>query len=65
MHLLRFKDLKERGIVGNWVTLIRWIDENSFPPGRMLGPNTRVWTEFEIAEWIESRPAGRGANDNR
>jgi predicted DNA-binding transcriptional regulator AlpA len=57
--LLRFADLRERGIVMNWPTLQRWIREEGFPPGRLLGKNTRAWTEQEIADWIESRPAER------
>jgi hypothetical protein len=54
--LLRFTDLKARGIVNNWVTLLRWIDREGFPPGRKLGPNTRAWTDEEIARWIAERP---------
>jgi hypothetical protein len=53
---LRFKHLKERGIVDNYVTLDRWIKEYGFPPGRLLGPNIRAWTDQEIAEWFASRP---------
>ena len=29
---LRFADLKSRGVVGNWMTLKRWIDRENFPP---------------------------------
>ena len=54
--LLRFADLKERGVVSNWVTLRNWIEREGFPPGRRLGPNTRAWTEQEINEWVASRP---------
>jgi hypothetical protein len=54
----RFRDLKEAGIVKNWVTLKRWIEKHGFPPGRLLGPNTRVWTEAEIEAWFLSRPEG-------
>ena len=54
--LLRFADLKSRGVVANWVTLRRWIDREGFPPGRMVGPNTRAWTEDEIETWLASRP---------
>ncbi|MBV8112331.1 MAG: AlpA family phage regulatory protein [Hyphomicrobiales bacterium] len=56
---VRFKHLKERGIVPNWPTLARWVRERDFPPGRLLGPNTRVWTETEIEVWINSRPTRR------
>ena len=40
--LLRFKHLQERGIVNNRVTLCRWKSLYGFPPGRMIGANTRV-----------------------
>lgn len=56
MTFLRFKDLKERGVVSTWPTLLSWIEKVDFPPGRYLGPNTRVWTEAEIEDWIASRP---------
>jgi hypothetical protein len=54
--LLRFHNLKHRNIVRNWVTLQRWIDREGFPSGFMLGPNTRVWRESEIEDWLASRP---------
>ncbi|CAN5405859.1 hypothetical protein BH10PSE7_BH10PSE7_34020 [soil metagenome] len=53
---LRFRDLRERGVVHNWVTLKRWEQSLGFPPGQMTGPNTRTWTEKEIDNWLESRP---------
>ena len=55
-QLLRFRDLKDRSIVSNHVTLGRWIAREGFPPGFMLGPNTRVWREDEIDAWLDSRP---------
>ncbi|HET7448442.1 MAG TPA: AlpA family phage regulatory protein [Methyloceanibacter sp.] len=55
---LRFADLKARGIVGNWQTLQRWIREQGFPAGRMLGPNTRAWSEEEVQAWLDARPVG-------
>ena len=58
--LLRFSDLRARGIVTTWPTLRLWIESQGFPPGRKLGPNTRAWTEQEITEWLAGRPiAGR------
>ena len=60
--LLRFADLKARGVVQNWPTLLRWIASENFPPGKMLGPNTRAWTDAEVAAWLESRPAPRNAD---
>ncbi len=54
--LLRFRDLKDRRIVSNHVTLGRWIAKEGFPPGFMLGPNTRVWREDDIDAWLDCRP---------
>jgi hypothetical protein len=53
---MRFRDLKERGIVATWPTLLDWIARRGFPPGRMLGPNTRAWFESEVYDWLASRP---------
>jgi hypothetical protein len=54
--LLRFRDLKARGVVKNWPQLKRLQQLYGFPLGKMLSPNIRVWTEAEIDAWIESRP---------
>jgi predicted DNA-binding transcriptional regulator AlpA len=61
--LLRFKNLKERGIVKNHTTLKRWQKERGFPCGRLLGPNIRAWTDDEIERWLASRPVHREAFD--
>ena len=58
-RLIRFKNLQERGIVGNWPTLKRLIETQGFPPGRLLGLNTRVWTEDEVDDWLDARPTTR------
>jgi predicted DNA-binding transcriptional regulator AlpA len=55
---LRYPDLVEAGIVANRVTLHRMI-KSGFPPGRLLGPNTRAWTETEVEAWLASRPIVR------
>jgi predicted DNA-binding transcriptional regulator AlpA len=55
--LLRFRDLKERGIVNSWPQLRRMIDLHEFPAGRLLSPNIRAWTGAEIDDWIASRPS--------
>jgi predicted DNA-binding transcriptional regulator AlpA len=55
--LLRFADLKERGIVNTRQTLLDWIKRYGFPPGRWLAPNTRAWTEEEIEAWLANRPS--------
>jgi predicted DNA-binding transcriptional regulator AlpA len=56
---LRFCNLVEKGIVKNWVTLGRWIEKDRFPPGILLGPNTRVWPEDQVEAWIAGRPERR------
>jgi hypothetical protein len=53
---LRFADLKARGLVNSWPSLNNKIRTQGFPPGRMLGPNTRAWTGEEIEGFEESRP---------
>jgi predicted DNA-binding transcriptional regulator AlpA len=54
--MLRFDDLVRHGIVRNRTTLYRWIGALGFPRGKLIGPNTRVWSEHEINTWLESRP---------
>jgi predicted DNA-binding transcriptional regulator AlpA len=60
--LLRFDDLKERGIVKNRVTLYRWIRDEGFPPGMLLGQNTRAWREADIEAWLDSRAVKKGGD---
>jgi predicted DNA-binding transcriptional regulator AlpA len=60
---LRFEDLKDRGIVRHWLTLRRWIEREGFPPGILLGPNTRAWPEEDVERWLASRPIERGSDD--
>lgn len=55
-NYLRFEDLRQRGIVGNRVTLGNWIRDHGFPPGILAGPNSRLWSEAEVEAWLESRP---------
>jgi predicted DNA-binding transcriptional regulator AlpA len=52
--LLKFKDLARVG-VNNYPTLKRWQKDQGFPKGRLLGENTRVWTEEEIVAWWDSK----------
>jgi|GraSoiStandDraft_16_1057320.scaffolds.fasta_scaffold2804712_2 hypothetical protein len=56
---LGFRDLKARRIVNNWATLQNRIAKFGFPPGRLIGPNTRAWTEDEVETWIASRPVAK------
>jgi hypothetical protein len=57
--LLRFKHLKQRRIVENWPQLKRLVETQGFPPGRLLGMNSRAWTEEEIDNWLSTRPTSR------
>ena len=56
VKLLRFRDLKDRGVVDSWAQLRRLIDHCEFPTGRMLSPNQRTWDEQEIDDWYATRP---------
>jgi predicted DNA-binding transcriptional regulator AlpA len=58
-RVLRFRDLRKMGVVQNWPTLARWIEKEGFPSGRLLGPNSRCWTEEEVEAWFLSRPEHR------
>ena len=53
---LRFPDLRARNVVKSWTQLKRLIEEYGFPPGRMLSPNVRAWTEEEIDAYCASCP---------
>ena len=55
-ELFRFCDLKAAKIVCNHPTLKRWVEHEGFPPGFLLGPNTRVWWKSEVYEWLVNRP---------
>ena len=54
--ILRFCDLKSRGIVSNYAQLKVLIRDHGFPPGHMLSPKGRFWYEDEVAAWLNSRP---------
>jgi predicted DNA-binding transcriptional regulator AlpA len=56
---LRYKDLKERRTFNSRMTLHRAIKSGAFPPGRMLSPNVRAWTEEETIAYENSRPIKR------
>jgi len=56
---LRFADLKREKIVANHVTLKRWQQDEGFPQGILLGPNTRAWRRSWIDAWLASRPTKR------
>ena len=52
---LRFKDLKESGLVGSWAQLRR-LQDIGFPPGRLVSEGVRIWTESEIEKFLADRP---------
>jgi predicted DNA-binding transcriptional regulator AlpA len=54
--VLRFHDLKARGIVRCWPTLLAWIKHENFPAGFQLGPHSRAWLETDVIAWLRSRP---------
>ena len=56
---LRFRDLKARGVVNNWVTLANWINNEGFPAGCLAGPNTRLWDELASPSLPGPRRAAR------
>jgi hypothetical protein len=62
---LRFADLKARGVVANWATLQGRIKKFGFPPGRLIGPNARAWTEAEVEAWIARQPTALKAVPRR
>lgn len=56
---VRYSDLVAAGIVSNWTTLLRLIDDEGFPIGTMIGPNSRAWRLDEVEAWLASRPSAR------
>ena len=54
---LRYADLVERQIINNRTTLSRWIRDNGFPPGVLLGPNSRRWRDDLVEAWLAARAA--------
>lgn len=60
---LRYADLVERQIVNNRTTLQRWIRDYGFPPGVLLGPNTRAWPVDQVDAWLAARAVEQEAAD--
>jgi hypothetical protein len=57
--LYHFKDLAAAGLIANRTSLTRLIDNDNFPPGVMIGRNTRVWRVDDIEKWLATRPTAR------
>lgn len=53
---LRYSDLKNRGLVKNRTQLQNMIHDYNFPPGRLLSPNVRVWTDEELDNYVDNCP---------
>jgi predicted DNA-binding transcriptional regulator AlpA len=56
-RFLRFRHLQEMGVVGDWPTLLDYIERRGFPPGFKLSHKVRVWDENSVLAWVESRRA--------
>jgi predicted DNA-binding transcriptional regulator AlpA len=54
--LVRYRYLKENGIVNDRVALARSIERYGFPKPLALGDNTIAWHLDEVEKWLESRP---------
>ena len=54
--LVRYRYLKERGIVNDRMALARAIDKYDFPKPIALGENTLTWQLSEVESWLKSRP---------
>lgn len=60
-RILRYEDLKARGIVRNRATLRNWIQDPrvGFPAGRWLSPQAKGWLESEVEAWLQFRSTDR------
>ncbi len=55
MAFVRFKHLRQMGIVTSWPHLYRIIEYNGFPAGAHLSDRMRVWDERDVEAWLASR----------
>jgi hypothetical protein len=55
-RVLRFHNLRDRGIVPNRVTMGRWQETEGFPMGVVLASNSVGFFEDEIEAWLDARP---------
>jgi hypothetical protein len=60
--VLRFADLKKRGVVSGWTKLRSLIEHEEFPPGFYLAANSRAWFEHDINEWLDTRTAANSGD---
>ncbi len=64
-RFIRFRDLRNSGIVDNWPQLLKLIEEYGFPPGVLLSANIRAWEIDAVNRWIANRPIERKKNPAR
>lgn len=57
--LYRFSDLVKIGLFRNRTSLKNAMDRNQFPEGRLIGGNSRVWTESELQTFLDNCPSAR------
>jgi predicted DNA-binding transcriptional regulator AlpA len=55
MKILRFSELKAKGIVPSRTALHRWTLECGFPQPTELGPNSVGWIEDDVLLWLDVR----------
>jgi predicted DNA-binding transcriptional regulator AlpA len=65
MKWLCYNDLVAKGIVNSRMTLKRLIDNEDFPPGKLLTPNARRWEEDLVDAWSANRPVARKASTRK
>ena len=54
--LVRYRYLKENGIVTDRMALARGIERYGFPKPLSLGNKTIAWDLNEVETWLKSRP---------
>ncbi len=62
LTLLRYKDLVDRRIVSNRVTLRRWteLDRDPFPKPIRLAENSIAWRASDVEAWLDRRAQRSG-----
>jgi predicted DNA-binding transcriptional regulator AlpA len=65
MRLIGFNDLVAKGIVQSRMTLKRLIDNQHFPEGVLITPNSRKWIEADVDAWVAARPTARKSSTRK
>ena len=56
--ILRFRDLRDVGVIRNRVTLDRWVKAGKFPQPVRLGENSIGWRLSDVRRWMDERSGG-------